>query len=115
MIWPQDIHNEICTRALTVMRDKSADYTGGDDPYRNFRLIEALSIGSMEQGIIVRMSDKLSRLAKFSKDPDLVVTDECIEDTLIDLVNYSVILAAAWRERSRLYAEAEAYKLDLGG
>lgn len=43
---------------------------------------------------IIRLSDKLNRLKVLSKD-DALVEDESIQDTLLDLANYS-ILTAMW-------------------
>ena len=43
---------------------------------------------------IIRLSDKLNRLKVLSKD-DALVKDESIQDTLLDLANYS-ILTAMW-------------------
>jgi hypothetical protein len=40
------------------------------------------------------MTDKMSRLASFSSRGELSVEDETVYDTLEDLINYSVLLAA---------------------
>lgn len=94
MIWPEDIHAEICLKALGVMRSKSHDYAGHGDPYRNFRMTEVLGLGSMEAGIVIRITDKVSRIAKFTVEQELKVKDEQIEDTIIDLINYLIIYEA---------------------
>ena len=79
-----------------IMIRKNADYAGsaeGSDPFKNFRLVEALGIASVETWFLVRMSDKVSRLTTLimsGKDPK--VTDESISDTLSDLANYSILL-----------------------
>ena len=72
---------------------KNKDYAGNDNPYKNFELIEYLTNGkvSVAEGILVRMTDKLSRIANLIKNP-AQVKDEKITDTLIDLANYSIIL-----------------------
>lgn len=70
---------------------KNNDYGGGNnDPYANFRnsLIAGVSI---EQGIVVRMADKMSRIGTLLQKESMV-KDEAIEDTLIDLINYAAIL-----------------------
>lgn len=113
MISPSDIHKDICRQARDLMDAKSADYAGSADPYLNFRLIETLGLGTMEQGIIVRMGDKLSRLATYTKSGEFQVCDEKLEDTVVDMINYSIILLAAHRERKRAAAEGEAYLKDL--
>lgn len=84
---------------LELMKRKNHDYAGEEDPFKNFRAAEMLGM-SVEQGILVRMSDKLSRAANLLKMKDSehadakgsLVTEESIEDTLVDLMNYSNIL-----------------------
>ncbi len=74
---------------------KNHDYAG-DKAFSNFELVEALGITSVGKGILVRMCDKISRISNLI-DGELVglvpEVDEKIEDTLIDLANYSIILA----------------------
>ena len=77
--------------ALEIMKRKNADYAGIEDPFRNFNNVEVLGVCSTEAGIIVRMTDKLSRIANLIKQ-DAKVKDESISDTLIDLMNYANIL-----------------------
>ena len=89
------MHNEMSTYALDLMKKKNADYAGsGSDPFANFRRTEALGICSTEQAFLVRMTDKMSRLSSFAQKGKLVVEDETVHDTLQDLINYSVLLAA---------------------
>lgn len=80
---------------LNLMKLKNADYAGQRDPFKNFRLCEQLGV-SLEQGILVRMSDKLARVANLLKN-EASVSDESVRDTLIDLMNYSAILLV-WKE-----------------
>ena len=70
---------------------KNHDYAFGDDPFKNFRLCEQLNICSVEKGILVRICDKMSRISNLI-DREGKVQDEKINDTLIDLANYSIIL-----------------------
>jgi hypothetical protein len=51
-------------------------------------------VTSSEVGTFTRMSDKMSRLASFIRNGELVVKDESVQDTLIDLANYAVLLSA---------------------
>lgn len=79
-------------RGLDIMKKKNADYASESDPFLNFRGATSLGI-TVEQGILVRMQDKMSRIANLIQRP-AQVADEKIEDTLIDLANYSAILHA---------------------
>lgn len=82
--------------ALELMKRKNADYAGSDgvNPFANFKRAEALGICSTEQAFLVRMTDKMSRLSSFSAKGKLSVEDESVYDTLIDMINYSILLAA---------------------
>lgn len=80
-------------KGLELLLRKNRDYAGGDDPFRNFESVNALNI-SVIDGFLTRMMDKMSRISQLSKSEDFSVKDESIEDTLIDLANYSVLLSA---------------------
>ena len=108
IVAPIDIHDNICIEAKTIMEVKCSDYASKEDPFRNFRQIETMGLGSVEMGIVVRMGDKLSRLAGFVKNDELAVKDESVEDTCLDLINYTIILMAAIRSRSAQQESADA-------
>tara|TARA_B100001769_G_C21903739_1_gene487891 strand:+ start:96 stop:446 length:351 start_codon:yes stop_codon:yes gene_type:complete len=42
-------------------------------------------------GVLIRINDKISRLQTITKNKILLVDDESLKDTLIDLHNYSAI------------------------
>ena len=75
---------------VAISEKKSSDYAGTDDPFKNFRGCEMYGI-SLEQGILVRMTDKMARIANLL-DKKAKVKDESISDTLSDLCNYAMIL-----------------------
>jgi hypothetical protein len=72
---------------------KNHDYAGHTekDPFANFRLCESAGLCSTAAGILVRLSDKLSRLATFVAKGKLTVSDESVEDTILDVINYAVL------------------------
>lgn len=78
---------------IGVTQRKGRDYAGLNDPFKNFKLIEVLTEGkiSAAAGILVRLTDKLQRVANLLARP-AAVADEKITDTLVDLANYSDIL-----------------------
>lgn len=87
-------HEECCKKMIAITKAKNADYTGKtEDPFLNFSRVESFGICSVEQGFLVRMTDKLSRINSFAQKGILEVKDESIEDTLLDLANYSLLLA----------------------
>ncbi len=91
-------HTKLCKDAIALMSKKNHDYGGkGEDlPFRNFDLAPALGICSAELGMVIRLSDKISRLATFFKDGELQVTEETLRDTCMDIVNYSGLILASW-------------------
>ena len=96
-----DLHGEMTRHALNIMKAKNHDYAGegGDDALANFRACEQLDVCPMTTGILIRMVDKYKRIVTFEKCGRLSVENESAEDALLDIINYSVILAAAIRER----------------
>lgn len=102
------LHAEYCERMKAISRAKNADYTSGaaiDDAFANFRQVEHLGICSAEVGFLARMTDKMSRINSFVKKGVLSVKDESIEDTLLDLANYSMLMAAFIKEKKRMENE----------
>lgn len=79
---------------VEIAKAKNHDYAGFDsDPFANFKIVENCGIASVEQGFLTRMMDKVSRINSFVKQGVCNVKDEKIEDTLIDLANYSILMA----------------------
>ena len=85
-----EYHEEICNKARDLMRDKSHDYAGTKDAFGNFRLCERLDVCDTATGIMVRLSDKFSRLSQLHHNQPKV-KDEAVEDTVEDLINYAII------------------------
>lgn len=76
-----DLFKEIVDEMYEIYVAKNTDYGSSvSDTFREFGLVSFL----------VRISDKLNRLKTLSKQESLV-KDEKIEDTLIDLANYSIL------------------------
>jgi len=86
-------------KSLEIMKKKNVDYAGDGDPFKNFRTVENFGI-SLEQGILVRMSDKISRIGNLLLTT-AQVKDESIEDTLIDLMGYSNIMLVALQNKKK--------------
>lgn len=88
-------HKDFTTTMLEITQTKNSDYTGATaDPFANFKVVEANGICSTEQGFLTRMSDKMMRLASFTKNGTLKVKGESATDTLMDLANYCILMAA---------------------
>jgi hypothetical protein len=77
--------------ALRVMESKRYDYSGDEDPYRNFRFSAGVGVEPW-RGALVRMLDKVSRIVRFAElSGDMKVKDESLIDTVVDLINYACI------------------------
>ena len=75
---------------VEISRKKNADYADTHDPFQNFRACEIYGVAA-DQGILVRMSDKMMRISNLLTRP-AAVEDESLLDSLSDLANYSMIL-----------------------
>jgi len=78
-------------QARALLGPKNEGYARDDDALLNFRLAKHLGF-SMAQGVLTRMGDKLSRVAKLISMGNASVYNETIVDTLLDLQNYANIL-----------------------
>ena len=89
------LHGELCTEAQLLMERKNHDYAGGrheNIPFANFTRVEAMGIATTEKGFLVRLTDKMSRLSTFSQEGHFSVGDESLRDTILDVINYSILL-----------------------
>jgi hypothetical protein len=84
---------KIMNEAITLLVEKRTDY--GED---------ALHGGQI--GIVIRMSDKMSRLENLLgisngtfKQKEAIVGDEKIEDTVKDILNYSLLFLMEGRKK----------------
>lgn len=85
---------ELTQKMIEVQSKKGRDYGEENDGLRNLRRRGPV-------GVVMRMGDKLSRLESLvgKRNPD--VEDESIEDTLIDLANYSLLLIILMRDEAK--------------
>lgn len=99
------LHESLCKEALELSARKNHDYAGkgGEQPFANFERCEAMGICTTGQGFLVRMTDKLSRLASFEQAGEFKVKDESVKDTVLDVINYAVLYYA--QKQSKAPAE----------
>lgn len=94
---------EKTTAMVDIMKRKNADYSGVDaqeSAFRNFERVELLGVATTEQGFLTRMTDKMCRINNLTKQ-EAQVKDETIQDTLLDLANYSLLFAAFLHSKSK--------------
>lgn len=94
-------HNEICKSAQQLMSLKNRDYAGNDgkEPFANFTRVESMGICTTEQGFMTRLTDKMSRLSSFLNSGKMHVEDESFYDTIVDVINYMVLLSAYVKDK----------------
>ena len=74
-----------------ILQAKNHDYAGNcDDPFRNLRMCEACGIPAWG-GVVVRLTDKISRLQSFMRQGALEVKNESVTDTFDDSGLYSIL------------------------
>jgi len=79
------------SQALEVMKKKNADYAGDARSMKNFEISAMVANVKMSQGILTRMTDKITRIGNLLIR-EAEVKDETILDTIQDLINYAAIL-----------------------
>lgn len=93
------LHKQMCREGLAIMIQKNSDYCGDVDTLTNFMVCEQRGNASAEIGILIRVDDKISRLSNILKKDSPAVKDESARDTIIDVINYMVLLQAVLIEK----------------
>jgi hypothetical protein len=95
-------HITLCDAARTLMEKKNTDYAGrsGTEPFANFTRVESMGICSTERGMLVRLTDKMSRLSSFVEAGKMEVANESFEDTVVDVINYMVLLHSYIKDKN---------------
>ena len=91
---------ELLTRGLELMKSKAHDYTDNKDNFWNFKETAAISGVTPAQVALVQVGHKVSRLVQLvgnGKEP----MNEKIEDTIVDLINYLLILRGIIKENTK--------------
>ena len=76
---------EIHSKSLELFKKKNQDY---GDAFAKYGTL----------GILVRISDKLQRFQSITKNQITLIEDEKLEDTLLDLHNYSAMALMLLKE-----------------
>lgn len=93
-----DLVEETFKEMLQLIKDKSHDYSEGDDPFVNFRTSEELGVDKLV-GLNVRLLDKVARIKSFSRSGNL--KNESIKDAYKDLIGYSMLALGMIEEDER--------------
>ena len=85
------------TEGLELFKKKNADY---GDSFANFGPV----------GVIIRMGDKINRLASVTRNGVNLVDTESVRDTLIDLHNYAAMAIMLLDEKKKHKTRVEQVK-----
>lgn len=101
-----EFHKECCDKMHGIVIKKNRDYSGSEgSAFKNFTNVEGLGIASTEQGFLTRMVDKISRVSILTKeDREAAVKDEAVEDTLLDLANYCILMLGYITSKKKKYS-----------
>ena len=112
-----DLHKRFCDDARALSERKGHDYSGEEDTLRNLKSCETAGLCSTETGIMVRLSDKTNRLVTLLDvgEDGMQVKDESLKDTILDIVNYNILLYAVlvekdMRRRAALIAKGAVHE-----
>ena len=84
---------ELLSKMKEIHDAKNSDYSETNDSLSNFKMSERFGIPS-HIGVLVRISDKYSRICQLINkgEENNSVKDETIDDTLLDLANYCLLM-----------------------
>lgn len=100
-----DTYMDVLDELKELTLKKRAGYSPGADPFANFRMSETFGV-KPEVGIMIRVMDKIARIASLMKNPDNDKVGESLRDTLMDAGNYCLIAVA--------YMDSETKTFDVG-
>lgn len=92
-----DLQKQIFDKALAILVKKRQDYSGDQDPFANFRQSEMWGVEPW-RGAAIRLTDKLSRFRRLAENGGTGKVEESIEDTIVDALNYTVIMYELYLE-----------------
>lgn len=89
-----EFHKRCTEKMYEITKNKNTDYCHStDNAFSNFSIVSSVGIASTEQGFLTRIMDKICRINSFVQKGFLKVSDESVEDTLLDLANYCLLFA----------------------
>ncbi len=101
-------HQECTRKMYDISRAKNSDYTGeSQNPFENFLNSVIFAGVQPEQGIMVRLGDKIARIKSLLHKGTAAVKDESLEDSILDACNYLIILAAYVKEQKSIKNNVE--------
>ena len=83
---------------LKMLHDaKNHDYATAENPYANLERVARIGIEPW-RGIVIRLCDKFMRVEQFCRSGELAIKSEGLEDTFMDIANYSILALILYRK-----------------
>lgn len=98
----KEIHGNICDSLKELYRRKNADY--GDSFAKARKEVPFYTLG--------KLYDKFNRYKHIALTGEQNVSDETIEDTLLDLANYAIMEVAERRRDAQTDSDRQAGRYD---
>ena len=91
-------HETVCNKARDLLKIKNHDYASKENALKN--IIDAADNCGISPvvGCWNRSSDKFARISNFIRNGMFKVEDEKLEDTIYDLINYTIFVLALYEE-----------------
>ena len=87
-------------KMYSIAEKKNADYSK-NGAFDNFELVEKMWITTTSKWLLTRMADKFSRVCNLDGEEAQIV-EETIEDTLVDLANYAILLKIHYKNKKSI-------------
>lgn len=88
----------LLNRCIELLKSKSNDYAEGGDAFLNFKTAAQIAGISPEQTLLTLLGMKLSRLTQLI-GKGKKAQNESVEDTMLDVINYIILLRGMMKER----------------
>ncbi len=85
-------------RCMSLLKSKSNDYAEGSDAFINFKTAAQIAGISPEQTLLTLLGMKISRLTQLIGKGKRA-KNESVEDTMLDIINYVVLLRGMMQEQ----------------
>ncbi|MBP7134227.1 DUF1599 domain-containing protein [Patescibacteria group bacterium] len=106
---------QVLNRCLQLLASKNHDYSESQDAFANFKVAAHIAGIPTEQTLLTLLGMKFARLHQLT-GKNKTPKHEAVEDTLMDIINYTLLLRGVLRERSMEYEElAEARSTPSSG
>lgn len=100
----------ILEQMRVIRRKKGHDYADENDTFKNYRIGELLDIRVWEN-ILMRIGEKWTRLANFSKKGTILVKEDKIESDMLDMAVQSVLMLMAYTEYKETQPEGIKFNI----